>query len=277
MRKMKNGAEAGSLWQIKIKTALKQVLKQRQHTYKDLAAVWECSEPTVKRLLGSEELSLSRLLVLLDWLDLSLSDLHKLADSASLEAPRWTAKQIDFLARNTKHFAFLIKLYEGQTPQRIAQNYKISAADLEKILIQLEKFDLVRVPRSGAVKPFYPKMPRLEGALGSVHMRQIIDRVAAYFKVRIAQSLAEKERGLKSAPGGISVSVLEVTEATYLEYVEKIGRLYEDLHATSKLEKDRHGEDKLKCFVSLTGTFLDEKTSADLQLVQDIFGEELRA
>ena len=89
-----------SLAQNKIKAALKQVLKKQNHTYADLAKVWGCSVPTVKRQLGPEEMPLSRLLTALEWLDLTLSDLHKIAESEELEAPKYTQRQNEFLAKN---------------------------------------------------------------------------------------------------------------------------------------------------------------------------------
>ena len=146
-----------NLAQAKIKTALKQALKKNNHKYSDVAKVWKCSLPTVKRQLGNEELPVSRLLELLDWLNLSLSELQALADSDSLSKPQFTPKQIEFLAKNLREFAFLNKLYEDMSPQQIAKKYKIETSTLDKILRQLEKYDLVRVGAGGQIRPFYSK------------------------------------------------------------------------------------------------------------------------
>ncbi len=185
------------LTQNKIKTALKQLLKKQNHTYADLAKVWDCSLPTVKRQLGAEEMPLSRLLTALEWLDLSLTDLHKLAISEDLTAVKFTLRQNEFLAKNPREFSFFMKLYEGLTPTQIAQKYKLAPTVLEKILIQLEKFDLIRVGSGGRVKPFSDRVPSVDGLLAQAHMRRIIDRMAQFQKIASPKFCRCKRVGLR--------------------------------------------------------------------------------
>jgi hypothetical protein len=44
----------------KIKAVIKDLLKKKNITYEDLAEQLECSVPTIKRILGPEELTLNR-------------------------------------------------------------------------------------------------------------------------------------------------------------------------------------------------------------------------
>lgn len=267
-----------TLAQNKIKQALKQVLKKRGHTYRDVAKVWNCSVPTVKRQLGNEELPVSRLLILLDWLDLSLGELQKLSEADTLMNPRFTAKQIDFLSKNLREFAFLNKLYEGLTPQQIAKRHKLEPAAVERILIQLEKHDLIRVGAGRKVKPFYSRQPGLEGALASALLRRQVDRMAHYSKIRIAEAIALKERGEKLlAPGAYNWSVAEVSEKSYREFHQKLVKTFEDFEAQSKIDRDTLAESEIKHAVVSFSTQLEESNSPSLKIVTETFDDYLNA
>lgn len=263
------------LTQNKIKAALKALLKKKNHTYADLAKVWDCSVPTVKRQLGPEELPLSRLLRTLEWLSLSLSELHKLAESDDLGSAKFTAKQNEFLAKNPREFSFFMKLYEDMTPAQIAYKFKIPAPVLEKILIQLEKYDLIRVGAGGKVRPFSAKVPWVDGLLAQAHMRKIIDRMAQFQKARITEVLSMKERGLEVPMGGLSWNVGLISEKTYVQFLAKFNKLMDEFTATAKLEEKAMKKSMLKSAVINIGSFLCEHNDPNLYLATDIMDDGL--
>jgi hypothetical protein len=264
------------LAQQKMKSVLKDLLKKREHTYKDVAQVWKCSVPTVKRLLGKEELPVSRLLTMLEWLDLSLGDLEKLSQTENMESPRFTQKQTEFLAKNLREFAFLMELYDENTPQQIGKRFKLSPAVVEKILIQLEKYDLIRVGAAGTVKPFYSDTPRIEGVLASTTLRKQVDRMGQYLKTRIQLNIEHKQRGLKTAPGTYSWSISEVGEKTYEEFLERIRKELRDLSNQAKIDSRMAPKGSLKKAVISFGAQLEEPTSPHLEILTGIFDENLR-
>ncbi len=265
-----------SLAQDKIKTALKQCLKKQNHTYGDVAKVWGCSLPTVKRQLGPEELPVSRLLMLLEWLNLSLSDLQKLAESEDLANPKYTVKQNEFLAKNPREFSFLMKLYEDLTPDQIAKKYKLTPQVLEKILIQLEKYDLIRVGAGNKVKPYYQKTPSVDGPLAQAHIRRIIDRTAQFHKNRITEILDLQARGIEVPRGGFTWHTSELSEKTYKEYLGKFRQMMDDLGAVSKIEEKTMKKTDLKMCVANFGFFLCEMDDKNLPLVVDVMDIGLR-
>ena len=269
----KNSKDESLAQQQKIKAALKQVLGQRSHTYKDVARVWDCSEPTVKRQLGNEELPLSRLLTLLEWLSLSLADLHKIAESGKAGAPKWTQKQNEFLSRNPKLFAFLTKIYGGESPKDIGQKYQIPVPEIERILIQLEKYDLIRNSGRGVIKPAHKEMPGLDGELGQMHMRKVIDRLAQYYKQRIAAAHA---RGKDPSGGRIAAAATEMSMKTYKEFTERLQKFWDDLSDAAKIDISVLPKGEIKKVVFFTAQMLDEEKSQDLALVEDMFGEDLK-
>lgn len=262
--------------QSKIKNALKHVMKTQGFTYADLANIWGCSLPTVKRQLGPEEMPLSRLLDALEWLNLSLSDLEKLAEANPLEQPRFTARQNEFLAKNPREFSFLMKLYEEKTPEQIAKQYGLAKVDVEKILIRLEKSDLIRVGRGGLVKPAYPVQPMMDGELALAHFREIIGRLALFHTRRVTDQIAKKSRGIKTADGGLDWAVREVSEKTYLEYLKKLRHLINDFEAVAKIESKSLKRSDLKIAAVSCGAFLCEPEDRDVQQLADIFGEALK-
>lgn len=264
------------LSQVKIKAVIKQLLKKQDRSYADLARVWGCSVPTVKRQLGREELPLSRLLSLLEWLDLSLGDLHKLAESEDSDYPRYTLKQNEFLAKNPREFSFLMKLHEDMTPAKIAAEYKIPKDMLEKILIQLEKYDLISVGSGGKVRPAHNPSPRLEGPLAEAHMGRIIDRMATFQKRRLTDVFARKARGLDVPKGSMSWVVTEVTEKTYLHYLPKFGQLLEEMVSVAKLEEMAKKKSELKVAIAGFGVYMCEQDDPNLYLARDVMDEGLR-
>lgn len=262
------------LAQEKLKGALKLILKRRNLTYKEVASVWACSVPTVKRTLGKEDLPLSRLLTLLDWLDINLSELEKLAESGTSETPHFTARQSDFLANNPHYFAFLTRLYKGDSPEKIKRQHQLSAAALDTYLRRLETYDLIRVTGTGRVRPFHAQMPGINGRLAEIHYRNVIDSTAAYFKNQVGAHLARAPYLSDSNKSiGFSITALESTEKSFTDYIEKIRKLDVDLAKLSHFESQQYDKSQLKVFVKLTAYNLDEPKSKDLQLIDEAVGE----
>lgn len=256
--------------QERIKTALKQVLKKQNHTYSDVAKVWECSLPTVKRLLGKEELPLSRLLTLLDWLSLTLSDLQKLSESETLDKPTFTVKQNEFLAKNPAIFALFMKLYEDETPQAVAKKYGIPVAMIVRWVMQLENHDLIRVGAGGKIKPVWPKVPQLNGPLGSAHFKNTMDRFNSYFKEQVAAIL-----GGKKGAGTFSWSVMEVRPETWHSYRKQVEKLVTDLEDVAEQERHIYKKSEMKMGILQMGFNLDDIGAPGLKIVEDVFAHYL--
>lgn len=65
----------------RLKAALRLVLWNQGRSHAQIARLWGCSEAQVQSQLNQAELPLSRLMALLDWLNMSLTDLQMLAVS----------------------------------------------------------------------------------------------------------------------------------------------------------------------------------------------------
>ncbi len=258
------------------KDSVKTDSQKRGLTYADLAEVWGCSLPTVKRQLGQEELPLSRLLSALEWLNLTLTDLHKLAQSSTLETPKFTQKQNEFLAKNPLEFSFFMKLFEDMSPRQIAQKFKIDSVTLDKILIQLEKHDLIRVGAGGRVKPIFDRPPGVDGLLAEAHTARIIDRISLFHKSRISHHLSRHSRGLPVPKGGLVWHVGEMAEKTYEEFHSKFNALMDDLMAAAKIDENSVKKSQLKVAVVNLGFFICDSNEPDLKLATEVMDEGFR-
>lgn len=257
------------LTQERLKSTLRAVLKRRGHTYADVAAVWRCSLPTVKRQLGREELPLTRLLSLLEWLGLSLSEVEKLAQTREAEQKEFTAKQVEYLAANPLAFAFLFKLSDYETtPAQIGKKYGLSRKTVEQLCWRLEKYDLVKPGPGGRLRPTN-KQPNIKGKLGDLHWKMILERLTHYL---IRQSVGDPN-GHES---GMAVHTFRISKKTFRTFKRRALELVTEVRDSTALERDRLPDSELEdgcLFLSLT---LARHGAPEYALVDDPFGEFLR-
>lgn len=263
------------LVQKKIKLALKDYLRKQKYTYSDVAQVWKCSIPTVKRQLGTEELAFGRLLEILEWLGLTLAEIEKMAESDRLEAPRFSQKQIEFLAKDQKALEFLLKLYAELTPEQIAKKYQIPAREMEKILILLEKHDLIRVSGGGVVRAALNPLPKFEGELAKVTFRRQVDQFAEYQKRRMLDIIQRRERGIFSDKGTNSWGLYDVSTETFDIYAKKFAQLLNEFGEAAKLDTRLRKKTELQKAVLNYTMILNENTEPSLKLVEGIFESAL--
>ena len=132
-------------------SALKQVLKVQGIRYRDLAAMLNTSEVTVKRLFQEQDCKLSRLTDICEALGISFSDLMKLADQAPAEATELPPGTEQALADQPGLFSCLILLLSGFDARAIGQYNRLSPADVYLYMRELEKLGLVRIGANDSV------------------------------------------------------------------------------------------------------------------------------
>ena len=223
----------------KIKNALKKLLKIKKITYEDLADQIECSVPTVKRFLGPEELTLSRLLQLCEIVEVDLAELEALTNEAGIKHEQFTKEQEVFLAKNKAHFAYLLKIYSGDSPKQIAEQYGLTPRSTDKYLIPLEKIGLIRVSGRQKVKPTYGSMPTLRnGPLAKVFAENMVKSGNQFFLERVLEGVHSAESGaphLDSAKFGLNVC--KVTKASFIAWTQELTKLMHDLEKIGSFEE----------------------------------------
>jgi DNA-binding Xre family transcriptional regulator len=159
-------------------------MKKRGMTYADLGAHIGVSHSTIKRIMTREELSLNRLLVICQHLNLTLGQLEALANqSLDNTSPRFTEEQETVLATSPELFAYLAALYTLGSPQVIAKKYRLSDSTTELYLRRLEQLGLIQVSALGKATPKYPTLPKWnpDGPLGETYIASLIMKFANFF------------------------------------------------------------------------------------------------
>jgi len=139
---------------------LRNILKARGITYKDVANAMEMSESGVKKLLTSKDISFNKLENILKIAKLDLKTLLAVADSESKQFTKLTKDQEAFLANNIRHYNFFAQLqhFEMDIKKLKQNNPKVSRAKIEKYLNDLEAIGLIQrdggIIRSALAKGF---------------------------------------------------------------------------------------------------------------------------
>lgn len=259
-----------------MKEVLKTLLKKKKQTYADLALHLNCSEPTVKRILGNEELTLTRLLQICDFLNVSLGEIEGMIQKGGREEFHLSEKQQKFLVQNKNHFAYLMEIYQGLSAEQISEKYKLTTKSTQKYLINLEKHDLIKVNKNN-VKPFNKSFPSLKnGPLGIAFYKSIIQNSSAFFIDHVSEQIAlRNDAKPDSGRAGASYSVqsMVVSVETFRLAVKEIeSRLYE-LERTASFEEKNLAQDKLKSGVIILASAVVDQKYKGLDTIQRSFGE----
>lgn len=255
-----------------LKTALKHVLKLKGLKYEQLAEELNCSLPTVKRIMGPEELSLSRLLQICETADIELADLERLAANRERKEERFTLEQQDFLSKNKSYFSYLMALYSGESPAKIALKHKLTQRSTDKYLVTLEKLDLIRVTGRLKVKPKYEDFPHLgEGPLARVYFEGFIQSGARFFTelIREAMSVAKKEDRIKTK---FAIQSAKISKASYEAWVERQEKALQELIGLSKFEEKTIPTEDLMTVVVVHGHTLVPHSHPSLSQLDNVLG-----
>lgn len=258
---------------VQLKEALKLVMRQQKKTYLDLAKHLKTSEVTVKRFMSKEEINLSRMLEICNWLDLNLSQLEKIALNDSINKKVYfTEKQESFLVKNPQYLAFLFHLYADENPEKIQKKFKISDKSLNLYLLRLEKFDLI-YQKNGKYVPVHPEFPSpiMFGELLRESYKKIIEAGALFFKNKNFEIMkrkdTERNKGFHS-----TISVFDLNKADYFIWLEKYKALYQELDSLAKIQNKVPNLKDKKAVVLMHLSCVTEADDSNLESIKDMFG-----
>ena len=124
---------------------LKQELKARGITYRDVAAAIDMSEASVKRLFSRHDLTLSRLDAICALADLELTDLTRGIDPDDRLLGELTEAQEAALVADPLIFVTATATLNLTTFDQILASYALSAAQLVKALARLDRLGFLRL------------------------------------------------------------------------------------------------------------------------------------
>lgn len=259
----------------KIKAVIKDLLKKKDITYEDLAEQLECSVPTIKRILGPEELTLNRLLQLCEIVDVDLAELEAMTKEDGAKEEAFTPAQEEFLAKNKNYFAYLMSLFSGETPKQIADKHGLSQRSTDKYLIGLEKHDLVRVTGKQKVKPNFKNIPRLgSGVLGKVYYDSFIRKTGEFFVDLVTEGYRRKfDETKEKASAKWGVQSAKVTRASYQAWVEEQEKAMRNFEKLASFEEKTKDPSELMTAVVIQANTIVKNDYEGLVLLETIMGD----
>lgn len=233
----------------KIKVVLKTLLKNQKKSYEQLASHLSCSVPTVKRILGREEISLTRLLEILAYLDISLAEVETLTSNLKGEKLTFSTEQQQFLRDNPGHFAFFMYLAANKSDlDTIKQRFSLNDSSVRAYLLDLEKIGLVEATDL-SVRIINDGMPDLTNtSLGSLIYERTITASGQFYTQwihRREQQGTEAVTKEKRLSCTYSTMGMQLTPESYQQWqVEQAARL-EELHRRAQFEEKSYPKDAL--------------------------------
>jgi transcriptional regulator with XRE-family HTH domain len=122
---------------------LKQELRARGFTYRDVATLLELSENSVKRLFAEKSFSVTRLEKVCELLDLELSDLVKKMVEGRERITMLTEDQEREVAGNTKLLLVALCIFNFWSFEQILAEYDLTETELIQLLVKLDRLRII--------------------------------------------------------------------------------------------------------------------------------------
>ncbi len=261
----------------KIKTVLKEQLKKNKITYEHLAEELQVSVPTIKRWMGDADIGLSDLIRICEVLNLNLAELYALTEKLKGHSGdnTLTDEQQKFLAKNPNFFAYYLKILDGQTPEQIAEKYKLTKLSTDKYLLRLEKLELIKVTGKLKVKSTISGNPNLGyGALAKTYYRQIVNSSGAFFIDSIAEAISHEHLELKDRHSTTyGIQRIRVSKESYEKWVQENWNNLNKLAAIGEIEEKAYEEQDLLNAVIINAHCAVPSDYPALQRIDEAFGK----
>jgi len=133
---------------------LRNILKARAITYKDLANHLGMTESGIKKLLTGNDISVNKLERILKYADVEMQDLLDLSKGVNLKAAKLTKEQEQFLAKSKELLNLTVQLaaYDNDLEFIKKLNPKLSKAKLNKMLKDLSDLKLIELEDGKVIK-----------------------------------------------------------------------------------------------------------------------------
>lgn len=132
---------------------LKEIMKMKRVTYKELAHHLGLSESGIKKIMQSYDLSLSRLQEITQYLEINVVDLMAHISDPKILEGRFSSEIEQFFVKSPEKFDFYWKLVVERTPLReIQDDWNIKDAELYKWLRELDQLNLIQWQKGDTIK-----------------------------------------------------------------------------------------------------------------------------
>ena len=214
---------------------LKEELKKRKMTYKELADLLEMTEAGIKKQFQSSDISLNRINLICDLLDISVFTLLEEARLKPIRELELNQIQENYFIKNPKLFIFFLKLSEQKgNAERANLDIKMNAQEMWKALKGLDDIGLIKL---------HPKN-RIELVNGS--LLKISSKSAAMEQIskRLAQNYIDLHSHLPDPSKELKMSLLNLSKKNAEQLKIDLNKTYEFYLRQSEFDKhSSHAED----------------------------------
>lgn len=126
-----------------VSKTLKQLLRQRQITYKDLANHLDMSEANIKRIFSTNSFTLEKLENICHLLELNLTDLFALTEKQSEQLTQLTVEQEQELLSDPKLLLVAVCIRDAWTFDEIISHYQIDQFECTRLMARLDKLKVI--------------------------------------------------------------------------------------------------------------------------------------
>jgi DNA-binding Xre family transcriptional regulator len=131
---------------------LKKTLKAKGVKYIDVADHLHMSESSIKRQFTQGDIALSRLEKICELINMEISDLLEIVQLQSMQVEQLSLQQERKIVSNTKLMLVTVSVLNNLTFDEIYQIYNIEKPELIKLLLQLEKINLIQLKPDNKIK-----------------------------------------------------------------------------------------------------------------------------
>ncbi len=123
--------------------ALKQLLKERHKTYKDVAEWLDLSEGSVKRLFSKASMTIERMLIILQYLGCDMTDLVTAMNAEKRQISQISIANEQALVTDIPAMLTALAVLSNLRFDEITKHYAYDEATIERALLKLDKMGIL--------------------------------------------------------------------------------------------------------------------------------------
>lgn len=201
--------------------SLKDLLRERGISYRELAEKMQMSESGVKKIFAGDDCSFLKLVEITKILGITLSDLFHEIEREEMKPVSFTHEEQALLLKNKDLFHFFVKLViERMTVNEIQKESKLTDAQTFKYLSALDKVKLITLLPENKIQ--IPPISLVSNFGGG----PLLEKTYNSWSRRIVDDMAHPKH---QESGQFIIRCLKMKEETYQDFLQQLRELEKDI------------------------------------------------
>lgn len=217
---------------------IKELLKKRKIKYSQLALQLKMSESGLKKLLNSQDCSLSKIEKICAKLGVQVSDLIHAIEKKDLKEVQFTKKQeLYFVAEPLSFLIYWGLVYERREALKVMEVLRLEPKKFWSLVRKLDHLELLKVMEGNRLV-----LPRIQGIRWVGRSKFVVDLYRSWGRSLYEGALNTVFQ--QSAPGAddfyFTIRYLQMSESTWAEFKRELGELEARFSNRGTLEMRMH-------------------------------------